>query len=196
MSRLPTRERLLNATLELLAERGGDLRVEDVATAAGVTRQTVYLNFGSRTGLLVAAVEHLDADGTLASLTREIIHAPNGVAALDAAVHLEAAYDPVIYPVAKVLIAARRTDEAALAAWQNRMEVRRNGARHVVERLAREGSLDPSWEIEAATDLAFALVSFEVWEHLVIERGWSASQYEEHLRRVLHAALLRDAPGT
>ena len=52
-----TTTRILDATLALLADQGlSRLALEDVATTAGVSRQTVYRHFGNRTGLLEAVV--------------------------------------------------------------------------------------------------------------------------------------------
>ncbi|CAM3783589.1 TetR family transcriptional regulator [Kibdelosporangium persicum] len=53
--RLSLRETLLDAAAELLAERGfAGLRMIDVATSAGVSRQTVYNEFGSKSALVDA----------------------------------------------------------------------------------------------------------------------------------------------
>ena len=52
-----THAAILDAALEVLARAGlAKLALEDVATAAGVSRQTVYRHFGSRDGLLSAVI--------------------------------------------------------------------------------------------------------------------------------------------
>ncbi|MBW3561870.1 MAG: TetR family transcriptional regulator [Actinobacteria bacterium] len=52
-----TRERILDATIEAISMHGlSRLGVEDVASAAGVSRQTVYRYFGSRDELIRAAI--------------------------------------------------------------------------------------------------------------------------------------------
>ena len=63
MSRNPaeTRKKILNSTLDLL--EAGDphrVRMSDIAKAAGVSRQAVYLHFPSRAELLIAATYLLD----------------------------------------------------------------------------------------------------------------------------------------
>ncbi|MET0234772.1 MAG: TetR family transcriptional regulator [Kibdelosporangium sp.] len=53
--RLSLRETLLDAAAELLARHGfAGLRMIDVANSAGVSRQTVYNEFGSKSGLVDA----------------------------------------------------------------------------------------------------------------------------------------------
>jgi len=53
----PTNDRIMDATLEELAESGlSELVVEDVARRAGVTRMTVYRRFGDRRRLIEATM--------------------------------------------------------------------------------------------------------------------------------------------
>ncbi|MDH4743462.1 TetR/AcrR family transcriptional regulator [Sphingomonas sp. CBMAI 2297] len=64
-----TRARLVAAALAILGEPGGHLlSLDAVARAAGVTRLTVYNQFGSRNGLLEAAFDAIAERGNLASL--------------------------------------------------------------------------------------------------------------------------------
>ena len=53
---------MLEAARALLEERSAQaVKLEDVASRAGVSRQSVYLHFGSRAGLLLALVAHVEA---------------------------------------------------------------------------------------------------------------------------------------
>jgi AcrR family transcriptional regulator len=186
-----THARLLTVALRLFKKHGSGVRIEDVAREAGVTRQSVYLHFGSRAGLLVALAEHVDATGSLAQLIDRIVTAPNALAALDAFVALEADYNPEVYPLAMWLMRDRYTDEAARAAWENRMEARRSGTRQLVQWLERDGLLKPEWDIDTATDAIWALASLQVWEQLVIDRGWSKERYQQHLGQLLRATFVK-----
>jgi AcrR family transcriptional regulator len=167
------------------------VRIEDVAREAGVTRQSVYLHFGSRVGLLVALAEHVDATGSLGRLIDRIVTAPNALAAVDAFVALQAEYNPEVYPLAMLLMDGRYTDEAAKAAWENRMESRRSGTKQLVQWLERDGLLKSEWDVDTATDAIWALASLQVWEQLVIDRGWSKERYEQHLRQILRAMFIK-----
>lgn len=157
-----------------------------------MSRQTVYLHFGSRTGLLIAMVQHMDNQGTLPPLVQQVFEAPTALEALDAIATLHAEYHPVIYPVAKVFLLSRHNDAAIRGAWEERMESRRKLYHEVVESLEREGQLGPQWDIETATDLLWTLTSWQVWEQLVVDRGWSKEDYEGHLRMVLRRTLVRN----
>ncbi|MBB4098921.1 TetR family transcriptional regulator [Sphingomonas kyeonggiensis] len=77
-----TRARLLDAALVILRESGGQaLSLDATARAAGVTRLTVYNQFGSRNGLLEAAFDAVAEQGNLASLA-EAMATPDPRAAL------------------------------------------------------------------------------------------------------------------
>ncbi|CAM3278255.1 TetR/AcrR family transcriptional regulator [Stackebrandtia soli] len=52
---------ILDAAVDLLAERP-DVSVEEIATASGVSRQTVYAHYPSRRALLFAAAERMTTD--------------------------------------------------------------------------------------------------------------------------------------
>lgn len=51
------RARILRATLDGLSEVGVDVRVEDIASIAGVGRRTIFRYFSTRDELLIAALE-------------------------------------------------------------------------------------------------------------------------------------------
>jgi len=66
-----TRARLVEAALEILREPDGQaLALDAVAKMAGVTRLTVYNQFGSRNGLLEAAFDAVAERGNLANLAQ------------------------------------------------------------------------------------------------------------------------------
>lgn len=64
-----TRMRLITAALDMLGDTGGQaVSLDAVARAAGVTRLTVYNQFGSRNGLLEAAFDAVAEQGGLSNL--------------------------------------------------------------------------------------------------------------------------------
>jgi AcrR family transcriptional regulator len=186
-----TREAILDAALELFTEEvTTHIRLEDIAQRAGVSRQSVYVHFGSRAGLMVALVQHMDAEGVLEGLVQGVFESPSALEALAAVVRLHAEYSPGVYAVAKLFMVGRRDDEALRIAWNDRMEARRSLYRFVVEWLDRDGLLAPEWSVDAATDLTFVLTSWEAWELLVIDQGWSKEDYLRHLFAALRRTLV------
>lgn len=189
-----TRTRILQATAKLLEERRGlDVRMRDIADAAKLSRQALYLHFGSRTDLMVATTRYLDEVYGLEERLQRYNAATAGIDILDAFVEFWGGYIPKIYSLATTLLAARETDEAAAAAWNDRMDAVRDGCRNAVEGLARDGMLAPIWSRDEAIDLLWAMLSIRNWENLTIDCGWSPEQYVDRMQRLTKRALVRDA---
>lgn len=187
---MSTRERILEATRYLIEEEGAGVAMERIAGRAGISRRAVYLHFATRTDLLLALVAHVDDAGGLAERGRRVREASSGTEALDEFVALNAAYNPEIDGVARALERARDVDEAAAAAWQDRMSGRRRMCRWIARRLDDEGSLAPGWSVEAAADLIWTLTNIPVWRDLVRDRGWSQRRYRDRIGEVLRATLV------
>lgn len=187
-----TRSRILEAAWKLLEDGGGSgVRMSDIAKAAGISRQALYLHFPSRADLLVATTRHLDTvkdvDGRLA-VSRA---AASGVARLDAFVAMWAAYIPEIYGVGKALMAMQETDDEARLAWSDRMNAVREGCAAAVDALAADGALAQNLTADKATDLLWTLLSVRNWEQLTRECGWSQEDYSAGIALAARRCLLR-----
>src|SRR6476620_2592150 len=54
-----TKQRLFEASMELIGERGAaGVTVDEIAAAAGVSKGTVYYNFGSKSDLIAQLLRH------------------------------------------------------------------------------------------------------------------------------------------
>ena len=184
---LSTRERILSETWRLMeARRGIDVRLEDIAKAAGVSRQAVYNTFGSRAGLLSATLDYVEQAVGYAERAQSVTADQPGVESLEQFVDVWANFIPDVYGIAKAFLA----DPEAAAAWEARMAALYDGCRATVARMKRDGDLAPEWTVEEATDFFWALLSIEHWEHLTIARGWTQEQYILRLTMVLKRALM------
>jgi AcrR family transcriptional regulator len=185
-----TRQRILEAALELMRRGAAGASLVQIARHAGVSRQAVYLHFADRAALFLALVRHVDAQRDLAGALKRLDEAPTGVAALQAAVDMQADLNPALYPIAAAMDAVRRQDEAMEQAWQDRLANRLRGARAIADRLAAEGALRPGLAPDTAADLVWTMISLRMWEDLVVGRGWTAERYREHIGEALRRALL------
>ncbi len=193
-----TRDRVLDAALALIAERGNAaITLVDVAARAGLSRQTLYLLFGNRAGLLLGAVDRIDARS---AAPRQMATIRESLAPRDAfEPYLRAwlAYLQQIYPIAKALSAAAAMgDEEARLAWESRMGKLRGGFLHLTRGLRREGALHEGWTPAAAADWLYAVSHVDQWHHLVVESGWPPGQAVERIVRALREDLISDAGAT
>jgi AcrR family transcriptional regulator len=186
-----TRRRILEGSRAILESRGGSAwSVDEVAREADLTRMTVYRYFPSRTELLLATVRHVDAEEDVAGRFAVVGECHSGPEALDRWVQIWVDYVPRVHRLAQALLAARASDPAAAAAWDDRMAFLRDGCRRIVSWLEKDGLLARELDIETATDLMWALVSIQVWDALTEERSWTPERYGAQLRSLLRAVLL------
>ena len=177
----PTADRILDAALAC-AQEGPDFIMADVARAAGLSRQGVYLHFPDRKTLLVA----------LALRAREehpavkIDDLPSARAALNAMVARLAEIHPKVWPVVRALGEEAR-DQRAAPGWRPVAP----GPRLLAERFQGEGALAAHLSLQTATDLLATLLSLSVWKELVLDRGWEAARYKSHIVFLAAAAITR-----
>ncbi len=189
-----TKTRILEVTVRMLEEhRGQGVRMGDIAREAGISRQAVYLHFASRVELLVAATKHLDeildVDRRLAASRA----ATSGVEHLALYIEFWGHYIPEIYGVAKALLLARDTDEAAAAAWEDRMLAMRDGCRAAIDALHSDGTLVTGWTPKRATDTLWTMLLVPNWENLTGECGWSTQQYIRWMNTVAKRTFVKES---
>lgn len=171
-----TRDRILSACLTLLENSDGEeVRVSDVADAAGVTRQTLYLYFRNRTELLIATTHFVDDIKNADERLRPSRTAGSGQERLDAYITAWCTYIPEIYGISRALLAMKDPD--ARQAWESRMKDMWEGCEAAILALRADGHLTPDYSVKEASDLLWTLLSVRNWENLRIERGWSQAQY-------------------
>ena len=193
----PTAEKILDAALSLLeADPPVRTRMSDIAKAAGVSRQAVYLHFPSRAALLTAAARRLDVVKQTDRRLAPSRAAATGRARLEAFIAAWTGYIPAIAGVARALLAMEATDPDAAAAWADRMRAFHEGCAAATAALARDGDLAPGRDAQTAADLLFALLSFRTWEELTQRRGWSQAAYAAEMQRSAARLLLPPGRGS
>jgi len=183
---------ILEAALGLIAKRGGaDVTMAEIAKAAKVSRQAVYLHFADRADLLVNLIRYTDQKRGLDEEIRKVEQAPTGAAQLRAMASLQARMNPGIWAQARAFEAVRRIDKAADRSWRDRLQHRLEGCRAIVARLQKEGALRTGLDPATAADLLWNITSLRTWEDLVLDRKWSARQYEDRITELLLLALTK-----
>jgi AcrR family transcriptional regulator len=160
-----------------------------IAKAARLSRQAVYLHFADRAALMVALARHLDDRLGLPADIQRLMSAPTGAEMIEAVVAMQVRRNPAVWAVARSLDAVRRTDAAAARAWQDRLKYRWEGCRAMIARLQKEGSLRPDLDPSIAADLLWTMTSLRMWEDLVLERKWPPDQFQRQIAKMLVEAL-------
>jgi AcrR family transcriptional regulator len=187
-----TRIKILEATWRLMLEkRGQGVRMSDIAAQAGVSRQALYLHFASRTDLLIATTHYGDKIYRMDERLQPWLAATNGREALSRFIEFWGNYIPEIYGIAKALWVNRESDEAANAAWNERMEAVRGSCRRTIEMIKGDGLLALELSVDYATDLMWTMLSIQNWEQLTRECGWTTGQYVERMQASLIKILIR-----
>ena len=143
------------------------------------------MHFASRAELLIATVRYVDEANGLEERLQRCREASNSIEALDAYVEFWGNYIPEIYGLAKALIAMYDTDEAAAAAWDDRMQALRDGCHGVFDCLERDQALALGWNVAEATDMMWTMLSVSLWENLTRACGWSMDQYVRRMQVAL-----------
>jgi AcrR family transcriptional regulator len=188
---LGTKEKILRACRRILEEQGTGARMSDIAKAAGVSRQAVYLHFPTRAELLIATIRYAGDQECIDDILTPSRAAKSGVERLDAYLDAWGVFLPLIYPVLRALLAMRDTDEAAAAAWDDRMVAMREGCQAAIGALERDGRLLAGLTQKRAVDTLWTLMSVRNYEHWVLDLGWSVADYTAELKRIARAVLVQ-----
>ena len=192
-----TRTSVVQAAHQLFLERGfAATTMPEVASSAGVSVQTVYKAFRNKARLAKAVFDFAMAgdDEPVAMLERESLgrvrDEPDARTKLRLYGEFLAETAPRHVPVQLVIREAAATDPEARTVW-NELQAERLKAMSVFARaLHRDGHLRPGLSTNEARDVLWAYNSAELFQLLVLERGWSPRRYGRWAADALVAALL------
>lgn len=180
-----TRERIIAAGARLLRKDASiaNFSLDVVAKAAGVTRLTVYNQFGSRRGLLEAVFDDIAHQGGLFELA-EVMAMADPRAALDRVVEIFCTFwgrDPAIGGLNQAIATDPEFGEALIERNERRREllsaiVQRVAGKHAAKRALRD-----------TVDLIFVLTSYPTFAALSPER--STEEVCRLLQTACHAAV-------
>ncbi|GAA4926779.1 TetR family transcriptional regulator [Actinomycetospora succinea] len=194
-----TRRHIATTAVEQFVAQGyATTTVASVAKAAGVSAQTVYNGFGTKSALLKEGYDVLMAgDGDAVPLVdrpevRALYADPDPVAFLHGYARLGRSLLDRLGPLAMQIAAgalAGDPDLVELRATTDRERLVGTGM--VVGRLVELGALSPALDADAARDRLWTLNSVEVWHLLTATRGWTGEQYEEWIGDAMCSSVVR-----
>ena len=171
-------------------------KLATVAADADVSVETIYKTFRNKAGLLKAVFDIAVAgDDELVPLSErqfvtDINAEPDAAAKLRRyAVHLEETM-PRAAEV-QLLVSATATLDPEIEAVRREMQQERlTGMTAFAAHLAESGCLRSDIDTGAARDILWTYTSAELYELLVLERGWAIERYRDFVADALIAALL------
>ncbi|MBL4640019.1 MAG: TetR/AcrR family transcriptional regulator [Kordiimonadaceae bacterium] len=186
-----SREEILDAAWDLIAIQGASVSMAKIAAAVGMTRQSIYVHFGSRGGLLIALVRRADDRFDIWGGVERAILELDPTKRLDACLRAWYEFVPKIHPVAKDLISLRASDPDAAGAWIDRMEDLRDFHLRLIETIAADGALADGWTIEDAADFVWGISSVQMWDLFIKDRKWSEEKATVMIRKTIATTLLK-----
>lgn len=189
-----TRRRILDSARRLFAARGyPTVTMRDVAAAAGVAVQTVYVIFGTKLSLAQGIV-----DATMEEINRDVlasIRRAEEAQDLEITLRTVAEVARHVYErFADVFLFLQGAGDPQLVAAANRIDgLRLETQAPIAPTLAQAGVLRPGVNAKQAADVIWGLTSPEWYGLLVHRRGWEPKQWQQTVGDMLVRALLAPA---
>lgn len=163
-----TRERILAATREILGSEEGVavFRLEAVARSAGVTRATVYNQFGSKRGLVEALSDDLADRAELGARLGAAFQSPDALTALDKLIAAFAHFWTGDRVIIRRLHGIAALDPEIGRSDADRNRRRRDALTTLLCRLQAERGVPTDADLEPAVALLHMLTSFEAMDQL------------------------------
>jgi AcrR family transcriptional regulator len=189
-------EAILGAAQRQFLDTGyGATTVAAIAGEAGVSVETVYKAFGGKAGL-VRAIYHrgLRGQGQIPAFERsDAMRAretdPRTI--MRSWGELTAEVATQIMPIRLLIRSAAVTDPDVATLLTDGDDERLERARHHAEFLAERGYLRDGVTTDKATDVLYACTSVEIYDVLVLQRGWAHPEFAQFIADFMIASLLR-----
>ncbi|MEV4378711.1 TetR/AcrR family transcriptional regulator [Streptosporangium sp. NPDC049644] len=181
-----TRSRIVNAAQGLFVVRGyAGTTFQQIADAAGVSVQTVYFHYGTKSQLLkhVVDVASVGDDDPVPLLKRPwfaaLQAAQDPMAVVRGWVHQSGVILDRVALVLAVVRDAAAGDPDMAAQWAANSEQRHTAHGEVVAILARLRALRPGLTEGQATDITVGLLSPDLFLVMTRECGWSTARWQD-----------------
>lgn len=195
-----TKRVILEAARKLF-ERDGYVAtsVQAIAKEAQVAAKTIYLDFKGKADLLreVWANRLAPGETTIPVLERkwyrQVLEDDDSRQKLRLIVGHSVSVKSRSASLLEVIRDAASADSEIRALWIEIESKLRQVAQDIVTQLSASGALRPGLAASKAADTLWALNHPTVWNLLVAQRGWTATQYAAWLERTLVTELLRSS---
>lgn len=192
-----SRATVLDAARQAFIQRGyAAVSIPAIAKSAGVSSEFVYKAFGAKPELLKAVFDRsVTGDDEPAALQerpdiRRLAALTDPAAVLDGYADLLGTVQARVAPVYLLARDAAAADPAAAPVLEQMNAERLAGMGAMARHLVQLGQLRHGLDHGEVRDLLWTFNSSEIYELLVVRRGWELGRYVEFVRHALKAALL------
>jgi AcrR family transcriptional regulator len=191
-----SRRTILARARELFLLQGfGATTISEIAAASAVSAESIYKNFGGKAGLVRALHQQslLGKAGPPAEQRSDLaqVTADNPRELMEQFGRFTAEVSPLAAPITLLIRDAAATGDADMASLLKDLDdARHRRMLHNARQLIARGLLRPGLDAEEAADIMFACTTPELFESLVLKRGWSSEQYGRFIASALTANLL------
>jgi AcrR family transcriptional regulator len=190
-----TRERAIDVARAVFLEKGyGATTIAAIAEQAGVSVETIYKAFGGKPGLIRAIHERgLEGRGAVPAESRSDSTSsserdPNAI--IDKWGALVAEVSPLAAPILLLVRTAAAADDELSSLFREIDEARLSRMKRNAAVLKRRGFLRKGVTVDTAAEIMWAYTAPELYDLLVIRRGWSPEELGAFVAAALKAALL------
>lgn len=169
------------------------MTIEGIAQRAGVSAQTVYAIFKSKTGILIALLDQTMFGPEYNDVVRQARSASDPETRLRRAASVAKQIRDSQSAAFDLLRGAGVVAPGLAKLERQRERLRYEAEEGMITFLREAGRLRPGLTHKTARDIFWMLTGGDVYRMLVRERGWSPHKYQEWLADTLVHSLL--APG-
>jgi AcrR family transcriptional regulator len=192
---LTTRTAILDAAERQFLEEGyGTATIASIAQEAGISVETIYKAFGSKSGLVREIYERgLEGRGDeraydRSDKMRDRESDPRTI--MREWGRLTADVASVVSPIRILMRHLAMTDREIAAMLETAESERLARMRHHARFLKARGHLRDGVTMSEATDVLWVCSSLEIYELLVMRRGWSSARFARYVGNFMVTALL------
>ena len=195
-----TRRDILDAAQRLFEQHGyAPTTMAAIATEASVALKTVYVAFETKGGLL-KALWHLllrgdEEDRPVGERPwyREVVEEPDPERRILLTAHNSRRVKERAGALLAVIRSAADGDPDIQALWSRIQADFYENQRGIVEPLHAAEALKPELDVTRAADILWTLNHPDLWQLLVVERGWTPEEWERWFAAQATSSLLRAA---
>jgi AcrR family transcriptional regulator len=194
-----TRLSIIEAAARLFSAQGYvATSMDEIATAAGVGRATVFASVGGKAAILKAAYDiAIVGDDEPIPLPQRswaiaVRNEPDPGRMIDGYAAMIAEISSRVAPIYEAMRGAAAADPEARALWDAIRKERRGGAAGFVGFVVARDALRTGVDRKMAGDVVWALIDPGLYHLLVIEMRWTPAQFQAWLGETVKGQLLQD----